>query len=93
MLEKTSEVVCLQIKRFYKSQRELAVILNIIVDNYWNDKIDEEKFQQILHNLYEDNPQKVMKNGEFTTVLKQQCGKRRLEIVQRVIQEEGEKEG
>jgi uncharacterized protein (TIGR04540 family) len=83
----TYEVITLHVRRFYKSQRELAIILNDIVDRYWNDEINEENFIEILHKLYEDNSQKVMKNDDFTTVLKQQCGKRRLEIVGKIIKE------
>jgi uncharacterized protein (TIGR04540 family) len=75
----------LQVKLFYKSQRELAVALNEIVDAYWHDEVDNDDFIESIHNLYINNPNKVLKEGEFTTVLKQQCGKRRLEVIERIL--------
>ncbi|MEL3971105.1 TIGR04540 family protein [Rossellomorea oryzaecorticis] len=75
----------LQVKLFYKSQRELAVALNEIVDAYWHDEVDNDDFIESIQNLYINNPNKVLKEGEFTTVLKQQCGKRRLEVIERIL--------
>ena len=35
--------------------------------------------------IYENNYSKIIKNGDYAKVLKQRCGKRRLEIVSKVI--------
>jgi uncharacterized protein (TIGR04540 family) len=78
-------VIILQVKLFYKTQRELAVALNEIVDAYWQDEVDNDEFVESIHNLYINNPNKVLKEGVFTTVLKQQCGKRRLEVIERIL--------
>jgi uncharacterized protein (TIGR04540 family) len=78
-------VVFLQVKLFYKTQRELAVSLNGIVDAYWNNELNEETLIKSVHDLYINNPNKVLKDGEFTTVLRQQCGKRRLEVIDKII--------
>lgn len=75
----------LQVKLFYKTQRELAVSLNGIVDAYWNNELDEEMLMKNVHDVYINNPNKMLKEGEFTTVLKQQCGKRRLEVIERIL--------
>ena len=75
----------LQVKLFYKTQRELAVSLNEIVDAYWNNELNEETLIKSVHDMYINNPNKVLKEGDFTTVLKQQCGKRRLEVIERII--------
>ncbi|WP_257964305.1 TIGR04540 family protein [Bacillus sp. UMB0728] len=42
-----------------------------------------------VEDIYKNNPNKVLKNGDFTTILKQQCGKRRLEIVDRILDMKG----
>ncbi|WP_175638344.1 TIGR04540 family protein [Metabacillus schmidteae] len=75
----------MQVKLFYKTQRELAVSLNEIVDAYWNDEINEDSLIKCVHDVYINNPNKMLKEGKFTTVLKQQCGKRRLEVIERII--------
>lgn len=75
----------MQVKLFYKTQRELAVSLNGIVDAYWNNELDEDSLFKGVHEMYSNNPSKILKEGDFTTVLKQQCGKRRLEIIERII--------
>ncbi len=75
----------MQVKLFYKTQRELAVSLNGIVDAYWNDELNEDTLIKSVQDVYINNPNKMFKEGEFTTVLKQQCGKRRLEVIERII--------
>ena len=75
----------MQVKLFYKTQRELAVSLNEIVDAYWNNEISEDALIKSVHDVYINNPQKILKEGDFTTVLKQQSGKRRLEVIERII--------
>ncbi|WP_367613795.1 TIGR04540 family protein [Heyndrickxia ginsengihumi] len=72
-------------KLFYKTQRDLAVTLNGIIDAYWNNELNEETLIKIVHDVYINNPDKVLKDGNFTTVLKQQCGKRRLEVIDKII--------
>lgn len=75
----------MQVKLFYKTQRELAVSLNGIVDAYWNNELNEDTLIKSVQDVYINNPNKMLKEGEFTTVLKQQCGKRRLEVIERII--------
>ncbi|WP_231512555.1 TIGR04540 family protein [Bacillus sp. MB2021] len=79
----------LELKLFYKTQSELASALNSIIDAYWENKIDETILIREVEDIYKNNPNKVLKNGGFTTILKQQCGKRRLEIVDRILDMNG----
>ena len=76
----------MELKLFYRTQRDLAVVLNQLVDAYWNEEIKEEKLINSIRKLYENNTNKMMKNQKFTTVVQQQCGKRRLEIISRIIE-------
>ena len=75
----------MSIKLFYKTQRELALSLNSLVDAYWQDQVDEEVLFKNVQDIYTNNQEKVLKNGDFTTVLRQQCGKRRLVVVERIL--------
>ncbi|MEZ2458885.1 TIGR04540 family protein [Salinicoccus roseus] len=75
----------MEVKLFYKTQRELAIAINTVIDAYWKENIKEEELIKKINVLYKNNQNKMMKNQGYTTVIKQQCGKRRLEIVDRVI--------
>lgn len=79
------EVAQLELKLFYKTQRELASALNSVIDAYWESKVDETVLIKEVEEIYKNNPNRVLKNGDFTTILKQQCGKRRLEVVNRIL--------
>ncbi|WP_328248725.1 TIGR04540 family protein [Priestia megaterium] len=72
-------------KLFYKTQRELAIALNIVIDAYWENEINEEMLINKVNETYKNNPNKMLKGEEFTTVLKQQCGKRRLEVIKNIL--------
>ncbi len=75
----------MEIKLFYKTQRELAEAINKLIDAYWNDSLNEGELIADLTMLYDNNRSKIKKNEAFTTILKQQCGKRRLEVFERVL--------
>ncbi|ALS23769.1 glycosyl transferase [Paenibacillus naphthalenovorans] len=74
---------------FYRTQRELAMMYNSIIDAYWEGNINEETLIQKVVDIYINNPQKIIKENDFTTVLKQQCGKRRLEVIERILHMNG----
>lgn len=75
----------MEIKMFYKTQREIAEVINELVDSYWDNGIEEAELVSHLKTLHSNNSSKMLKNEQFTTILKQQCGKRRLEIVDKII--------
>ncbi|WP_349769327.1 TIGR04540 family protein [Bacillus sp. NTK071] len=72
-------------KRFCKTQRELAVSINTVVDAYWDEDITEKKLLEEINKLHTQNKNKMIKGRDFTTVLKQHCGKRRLEVVDNIL--------
>jgi uncharacterized protein (TIGR04540 family) len=76
----------MEIKMFYKTQRELADIINKLIDSYWNGDVKEEFLINQISGLHINNPSKIKKNDDFTTIIKQQCGKRRLEVVERIFE-------
>jgi len=75
----------MEVKRFYKNQTEISTAINKVIDSYLNDEINEESMIKNIKIIYENNYSKIIKNGDYAKVLKQRCGKRRLEIVSKVI--------
>lgn len=75
----------MKLKLFYRTQRELATALNELVDSYHEETVNEQVLIEGVTDMYENNKSKLIKNGEFTTVVQQQCGKRRLEIVVKIL--------
>lgn len=75
----------MKIKLFYKSQLELSQAINKLIDNYWENKIDETSLIENLHKLIENNKEKAFKDEKYTKVLQQRCGKRRLELLDKIL--------
>lgn len=76
----------MEVKLFYRTQRDLATALNQFVDAYWSEEIKEEELIEGIKSMYLNNQDKLRKNNKFTTVIQQQCGKRRLAIVERILE-------
>jgi uncharacterized protein (TIGR04540 family) len=74
-----------EVKKFYRTQREVAAVINEIVDDYWVDKLSDEELEENVTMVYENNKDKIIKNNEYTTIIKQQCGKNRLAVVSKII--------
>ncbi|WP_434122185.1 TIGR04540 family protein [Salinicoccus roseus] len=74
-----------KVKLFHKTQRDLAACINYVIDQYWNDEIEEKRLVELVEKLYSNNASKFKKNDTYTTILRQQCGKRRLEVVEQII--------
>ena len=75
----------MKIKKFYRTQREVAAVINQIVDEYWVDNLTDEELEENIIMIYKNNQRKIIKNDDFTTILKQQCGKNRLTVVSKII--------
>lgn len=73
-------------KKFYRTQREVAAVINEIVDEYWVDNLTDEELEENIIMIYKNNRDKIIKNNEYTTIIKQQCGKNRLAVVSKIIE-------
>ena len=51
----------MQVKLFYRTQRDLAVAVNQLVDAYWDEKINEEKLIDGIKNMHSNNEDKLRK--------------------------------
>ncbi|MBG9589521.1 TIGR04540 family protein [Cytobacillus firmus] len=75
----------MELRLFYRTQRDLAAALNKLVDSYWQEEIKEQELIEGVKHMHENNMEKLIKNNQFTTVVQQQCGKRRLAVVERIL--------
>ena len=75
----------MEVKKFYRTQREVASVVNEIINDYWADKLTDEELEIIITMIYENNRDKIIKSNEYTTIIKQQCGKNRLTVVSKII--------
>ena len=71
----------MEVKLFQKTQRHLASSINEVIDKYWQDEIEEPEMINLIQKLYAINKDKMMKDGQYTTIIRQQCGKKRLDVV------------
>jgi uncharacterized protein (TIGR04540 family) len=76
----------MELKLFYRTQRDLAIALNLLVDAYWEEEIKEQDLIEGVKEMHKNNQDKLMKNNQFTKVVQQQCGKRRLVVVKRILE-------
>lgn len=76
----------MELKLFYRTQRDLAMDLNKLIDSYWQNNIRENELIEEIKNLYENNQDKLIKNNQFTKIVQQQCGKRRLAVVGKILE-------
>lgn len=47
--------------------------LNNIVDTYWEDHLTEDELIEKINALYLNNKSKILKDNDFTTVLRQKA--------------------
>lgn len=75
----------LDIKIYYKNQVEVAKSLNNLIDKYWNNDINENVLVEWITKIINNNESKIIKDGTYTTIIQQRCGKRRLEIIDTIV--------
>lgn len=71
---------------FYKSQKDVAYALKLLIDDYWEFKIEEAIFIQKLQQIIDNNQDLIFKDKDFTSLLKQRLGKKRIELILKVIE-------
>jgi len=73
-----------EVKKFYRTQREVAAVVNEMIDNYWADELTDKELEDYITMIFENNLDKIIKNNDYTTIIKQQCGKNRLAVVSKI---------
>ncbi|MEG0857702.1 MAG: TIGR04540 family protein [Terrisporobacter sp.] len=74
------------VRLFYKNQTELGQALKNYVDEYFNDKINQEDFESNIILIINSNKDKFFKNLDIAKKTKQILGKKRLEVLEKVIE-------
>lgn len=74
-----------EIKTFYKNQKELASAINEIVDLYWRNEMKEEHMVSYLKKIISNNKSKLINDNGFTPIIVQRCGKRRLDLISNIL--------
>ncbi|MDF2884426.1 MAG: hypothetical protein K0R54_4993 [Clostridiaceae bacterium] len=72
---------------YYKNQKDISVALNFIIDSYWEKKISEKEMIDKVNSILENNKEKIISNDKYTAVIIHRCGKKRLELVDKVSRE------
>lgn len=70
---------------YFKSQRDLSEALIKSIDDYWSMKIAEKDLINYLEKVYENNTNKVVNDNGVTSVVRQRLGKKRLELLIKVL--------
>lgn len=85
----------MEVQKFCASQIQLANALRKVIDAYVEGQITNAAMTQSVEELVDINRDKFYKNGAIRTKLKNLIGKKRLEIVLKVLQQVkgGTKEG
>ncbi|MDM8534017.1 TIGR04540 family protein [Clostridiaceae bacterium HSG29] len=71
---------------YFKNQRDLAETLNKYIDDYWAMKISEKDLIDYLKQVYKNNKDKIIKGNQITSVVKQRLGKKRLELIIKIME-------
>ena len=76
---------------YFKSQKDLALALIQLIDNYWNNELNEENLISKINELSAKNKEKLIIGGEYSSVVKQRLGLRRIELLNKILKQTGDK--
>lgn len=75
---------------FFKSQEDLADTLKKIIDDYWNLEIREEDLIETIKKIVENNKEIIYKDNDYTAIVKQRLGTKRITLIEKIIKIEKE---
>lgn len=76
---------------YFKSQKDLALALIHLIDDYWNNELNEENLISKINELSAKNKEKLIIDDEYSSVVKQRLGKRRIDLLNKIIKQTGDK--
>jgi len=76
---------------YFKSQRDFAKALISLIDIYWENEISEPEFINRLRELASKNEEKLFGSEDYNSIVKQRLGKRRIELLNKVLTDKGVK--
>lgn len=78
------------IRLFYKNQFELGHAIKDYIDEYFDNKINQEEFEQNIISIINSNKDKFFKDSEIAKKPKQILGKTRLQVLDKILVEMGD---
>lgn len=70
---------------YFKSQKDLAKALVKLIDSYWYAEINEQLFLKRINEIVSKNTEKLYIEKDYTSVIKQHLGKRRIELLDKIL--------
>ncbi|MCR8747251.1 TIGR04540 family protein [Romboutsia lituseburensis] len=72
-------------KTFFKTQKDISEKLISTIDSYWNGEINENEFLTCTNTLVENNQDIIFKKNTYGAVIKQRLGKKRICLLDKVL--------
>lgn len=72
-------------KTFYKNQKDISKKLILLIDSYWNGDMRENDFVNYTNILVNNNQDIVFKENNYGAVVKQRLGKKRICLLDKVL--------
>ncbi len=70
---------------YFKNQNDIAEALKDVIDKYWAMEVVEEEFIQYLKDVAKNNQELLYKDNDYTTVVKQKLGIKRLGLLTKIL--------
>lgn len=84
-----SQEVFYILRTYFKNQLDLALTLRDVIDRYWRMEIKEDEFINYIRQVDENNKEKLYKDEDYTSIVKQKLGAKRLDLIDKIIKEDG----
>lgn len=65
----------MKVKKYYRTQREVAAVINKIVDEYWVDNLTDKELEEKIIMIYKNNQRKIKKTMILLQYLNNNAGK------------------
>jgi uncharacterized protein (TIGR04540 family) len=72
---------------YFKSQKDLAEALIKSIDAYWNYELAEEDLLSQVNEYILKNKEKMYGTNDYTSVIKQRLGKKRIELLNKLLKQ------
>lgn len=70
---------------YFKNQNDLAEALRDVIDKYWALQLIESEFIEYLKQVAKNNQELLYKDNDYTTVVKQKLGIKRLKLLNKIL--------
>lgn len=76
---------------FFKSQKDVAKALIVLIDKYWSSELSDTQLIEQLNDIFNKNIEKVYCDGKYTSNIIQRLGKRRIQLLDKILKISGDK--